>query len=89
MRKLKLNPEQLAVESFRTDASARLRATVRGADQDYDIGEPVPSDDQTIITGETCRTECFQKTCFSCNEPTCNSCVTACMTGNYPICCPP
>ena len=88
MRKLRLNPEHLAVESFPTAPRGDAAGTVRGLGFEDVPSDPVPTGDQTIISGDTCLTQCFQRTCLSCTEPSCDSCITACMTGKYPICCP-
>lgn len=93
MRKLKLDPEQLMVESF---ATARIEGegTVRGAEIGEDVQEPVPGDDVGILSIWTCFTNCNQLTCnLSCAgtcyyDRTCNSCqITTCPTGASPECC--
>jgi len=101
MRKLKLNLEQLAVESFQTASAGDATGTVRGAAYAEEITEPsvitepIPTD-TIIITIRTCQTACNQitcggtcgVTCATCDDPTCNSCfVTRCWTGHSPECC--
>jgi hypothetical protein len=97
MRKLKLNPEQLAVESFQTATPAGRAGTVRGAafGADHEIAEPgviAPAP----VSIWTCETGCGQNTCggtcgvtcATCDDPTCNSCyATGCWTGMSPECC--
>jgi hypothetical protein len=99
MRKLKLNPEQLAVESFETAAIRPGDGTVRGLAfqaENEAVAEPVPGDDQVFLSIWTCQTNCGQNTCggscgvtcATCNDPTCNSCyATGCWTGMSPECC--
>jgi hypothetical protein len=99
MRKLKLDPEQLMVESF---ATVRMggEGTVRGA-----ACETAPQTDPSDCG--SCDTQCGQWTCdqscngtcggWSCDEScagtcyydvTCNSCnITLCPTGASPECC--
>lgn len=99
MHKLKLDPEQLTVESFMTASSPEGTGTVRGAQEVAQPGEEVAEPtivDEGILSLWTCRTACgqatcgitCQRTCATCDEPTCNSChVTLCWTGNSPECC--
>lgn len=97
MRKLRLNPDQLAVESFETASAADALGTVRAAQEDIaEPVEPVEPGEEIILSIWTCRTNCGQLTCgascgvtcSTCYDPTCNSCfVTRCWTGNSPECC--
>lgn len=102
MRKLKLDPEELTVESFATDRIESLYGTVRGAQDGVDtveggeIVEPEPGDATIIIIPPsmvTCFTRCDQLTCrLSCAgtcwyDQTCNSCYGTCPTGVGPDCC--
>jgi len=97
MRKLKLDPEQLAVESFATAEIEALQGTVRGAQDgvDGEIKEPAPGEEEVIAASWfTCFTKCDQLTCrLSCAgtcyyDKTCNSChITMCPTGASPECC--
>ncbi|HEU4452574.1 MAG TPA: hypothetical protein VFR81_05910 [Longimicrobium sp.] len=96
MRKLTLNPEDLAVESFETATAEELLGTVRGAQEDVEEpAEPIETD-TGFLSIWTCQTNCNQLTCggscgvtcATCNDPTCNSCFqTRCWTGNSPVCC--
>lgn len=89
MRKLKLDVEQLAVESFATAADGVRWGTVRAAsDEEEEVLEPVPGDGEVaILSLWTCKTQCNQdtcditcaRTCATCNDPTCDSCfITRC-----------
>ena len=87
MRKWKLDPETLSVESFAVASADVLRGTVRGASFEDDVEEPVPGDDVAFLSLFTCQTRCNQntcdgtcgRTCATCNDPTCDSCfITRC-----------
>lgn len=97
MRKLRLNAEDLTVDSFQTATAGQGMGTVRGAA--YAIGGQVrePIWTQPIEeTAATCQTLCGQNTCdgtcgvscYTCNDPSCDSChATGCRTGVSPQCC--
>ena len=96
MRKMKLNPEDLAVDSFATATRSDGRGTVRGLAYGEMVDEAIAITDPQPVSNATCQTLCNQNTCAgscgitcsTCNDPTCNSCVaTGCYTGNQPVCC--
>jgi hypothetical protein len=94
MKKLGLNLEQLAVESFETTVAARSRGTVRG----NDLTDSTCYDEncECVITQNTCNTNCGQNTCdYSCGmicpptehgEHSCAvpSCLNTCTCPSYP-----
>ncbi|HEX8905880.1 MAG TPA: pinensin family lanthipeptide [Longimicrobiaceae bacterium] len=90
MRKLRLDLDELAVESFETQRSAGHAGTVKGREIDAaDDGDIIGT---IIILTQTCPivTWCAScvATCDSCDGPSCNSCqITTCYTGNSPECC--
>ena len=100
MRKLKLDPEELTVDSFATAELDALYGTVRGAQETI---EPVEGEETVVETETTksdgflsiwtCFTKCNQLTCnLSCagtciGDRTCNSCLGSCRTGIGPDCC--
>jgi|SRR5215218_6166345 len=83
MKKLNLDLDQLAVESFDTSAAVRPRGTVRG----FDITDSTCYDEGcACLTNRTCDTNCNQETCgascyqicaptnageHTCNQPSC------------------
>jgi len=96
MRKLKLDLEHLAVESFATAEGEELYGTVRGAqdgaEEELEVAEP---GDVEIAPASwwSCFTRCGQLTCqWSCagtcaGDVTCNSCNGTCPTGGGTVCC--
>ncbi|MBW3572139.1 MAG: hypothetical protein KY467_13650 [Gemmatimonadetes bacterium] len=95
MRKLKLELDQLAVDSFTTAAAGQPHGTVRGAglearEADLTTNHPTMWSCATEC-GETCEATCdptCEASCYTCFDDTCNSCVaTQCWTGMSPECC--
>ena len=90
MRKLKLDVEELAVESFATATGDVQWGTVRAASDepsDEQVEEPVGGDEVGFLSWFTCQTRCNQdtcqgtcgRTCATCYDPTCDSCyITRC-----------
>lgn len=77
MRKLALNPEELVVQSFATDAAAGRLGTVRGMDS-------ATVDQDTCNTCDRCSDV---DTCVSCNLTcpiTCASCPLSCNPADCP-----
>lgn len=90
MRKLKLEIEELAVESFEVERDRGTAGTVRGLafGDAADAGAVAI----TVPVTNTCPqvTYCAScvATCDSCVGPSCDSCqITRCATGNSPECC--
>ena len=88
-KKLSLELDQLAVESFETSQATRPAGTVRG------FGFTDTTCNQIICdcpTGGTCDTDCGQVSCDgTCVDATCggNSCINLCPTGNMHTCIQP
>lgn len=81
-KKLSLNLDQLAVESFDTSTVAKPRGTVRA----FDITASTCYDnDCGCLSDATCNTACGGYTCEgTCGEYTCgNSCVNICPPTNH------
>jgi len=77
MRKLSLNPDELVVQSFPTEAAAGRMGTVRGMDS-------ASVDQDTCNTCDRCSDI---DTCVSCNAScpiTCASCPVSCNPANCP-----
>jgi hypothetical protein len=77
MKKLRLDPDALAVESFATHASGAATGTVRGRDADVIVGTveisiPVPPLPPITVTLQT-----DHIVCGSC-DMTCGTCLTQC-----------
>jgi hypothetical protein len=90
MKKLSLDLDQLAVESFDTSGPERSRGTVRG----FDITASTCYEENCgcITDGGTCNTDCGQNTCDNtCNQASCagDSCVNLCPTGGAHTCIQP
>lgn len=86
MRKLKLDLEHLAVESFTTATDGVRWGTVRAA-SDEPVEEPAVGEEVGFLSWFTCQTRCNQntcggtcgRTCATCYDPTCDSCyITKC-----------
>lgn len=83
MKKLKLDVESLAVESFAPDASAADAGTVRAyLTAYYEFCEPGDTWQQSC----TCEPTCNAQTCFNCpgggtNATNCGTCAGAACTG--------
>jgi hypothetical protein len=86
MRKLKLDLEHLAVESFTTATGDVPWGTVRAA-SDEQVEELAGGEEVGLVSWFTCQTDCNQntcggtcsRTCATCSDPTCDSCyITRC-----------
>ena len=92
MRKLRLDLDTLAVDSFRTADGSGVPGTVKGAENEYEPDLTGPQPPEPLVTVYTCATYCGQATCgatcHTCWDPTCDSCyATGCRTGVSPECC--
>lgn len=104
MKKLKLDLDQLAVESFAATDPEPPRGTVKGyytAPADGCVGSEYPpecySNNVTYCAGcdytaewSNCHNTCYAQTCFSC-AGTCGSCIRTCgetCFGEYSCDCP-
>jgi len=88
MRKLTLDLEHLAVESFTTATDDVRWGTVRAAsEEETKVVEPATDEEVGLVSWFSCQTNCNQKTCegtcgrtcATCFDPTCDSCyITRC-----------
>jgi hypothetical protein len=85
MRKLKLELDALAVESFEPDAERAAPGTVRGYLTAY---YELCYVDDTWQQSCTCEPTCNAQTCYTCNtcNTNCGSCATDCGTCGEPAC---
>jgi hypothetical protein len=91
MKKLKLNLEDLKVESFETNSSQSKLGTIMGQGGSQGCGPDLPETSQ--CTRNACPPGSEQATCNTCNplwcywtDPTCNfSCWATCVT-EVPTC---
>jgi hypothetical protein len=83
MRKLKLELDALAVESFAPDAEMEAPGTVRGyLSAYYELCNVGDSWQDTC----TCEPTCNAQTCYTCATNCGGSCATACGTCGEPAC---
>jgi hypothetical protein len=81
MHKLRLDLDDLTVDSFDTGAEADRLGTVR-ANQELEVGDAIVAP-APVSWNTDCRS-----ICFTCYDPTCDSCyATGCRTRNTPECC--
>lgn len=82
MSKLRLDLEQLEVESFTTDDQARERGTVRGNAEMAPVGAvEVPLTLQESCVADVCK-ETYMSACFTCAGTCFVTCLVSCKTCN-------
>lgn len=88
MRKLRLELDELSVQSFETQRRAGGVGTVHGRGMDFQVEAITAPPPATDTCPQVTYCASCVATCETCYDPTCNSCnLTRCYTGNAPQCC--